>query len=145
MNLVLDTNIIVGFSIRQRGAVTQLWQLWVDKQFTLILSEDVFAEVSRVLIYPTIRSRHQWSAARMKVFLSTLRHKAYFTVGNTPIDIVVPDDTDTKFLSCAVETQAAAIVSGDKHLLGLHRYQGIPILTAGECIERLFKERLEEK
>jgi predicted nucleic acid-binding protein len=43
-------------------------------------------------------------------------------------------------LACALDGQADLIVSGDRHLLDLGEYQGIPILTAREFLERLAAE-----
>ncbi|MCK5541836.1 MAG: putative toxin-antitoxin system toxin component, PIN family [Desulfobacterales bacterium] len=40
------------------------------------------------------------------------------------------DQTDNKFLSCALEAKADFIVSGDNHLLELKHYHGIQIVTA---------------
>jgi predicted nucleic acid-binding protein len=40
-------------------------------------------------------------------------------------------------LACAVAARAEVIVSGDRHLLGLKRYEEIPILTAAELVARI--------
>jgi predicted nucleic acid-binding protein len=45
---------------------------------------------------------------------------------------VCSDANDEKFLSCAVAANVRVLVSGDKHLLDLKRYQSIRILTAQE-------------
>lgn len=59
-------------------------------------------------------------------------------MGNHRVTIFVSDPTDEKFLSCAVEAKADAVVTGEKrHLLPLKSYQDIPIITPRECVEIL--------
>jgi predicted nucleic acid-binding protein len=43
---------------------------------------------------------------------------------------------DDKFIECAVVAGARAIISGDNHLLSLGEYQGVPVLTAAQCLDR---------
>lgn len=47
------------------------------------------------------------------------------------------DPDDDHVLACALAAQANLIVSGDRDLLDLHEYQGIPILTTADALERL--------
>lgn len=46
------------------------------------------------------------------------------------------DPDDDKFLGCAKDARALYIVSGDKDLLVLERYEEIEIITAKEFCER---------
>lgn len=52
-----------------------------------------------------------------------------------PADLRDPDDLAV--LECAVAAQAEAIVTGDKDLLVLKEYAGIPILTVRAALEKL--------
>jgi putative PIN family toxin of toxin-antitoxin system len=57
-----------------------------------------------------------------------------------PAPLAVPvsaDPDDDAVLACAVAANADVIVSGDRHLLALGSYQGIPILTAAALLARL--------
>jgi uncharacterized protein len=47
------------------------------------------------------------------------------------------DLADDKFIECAIKSEAAAIVSGDKHLMGLGEFAGIPILSPAAFISYL--------
>lgn len=54
----------------------------------------------------------------------------------TPLQPVIQaDPSDNKFLECAVAGKATCIISGDKHLLKLHEFNGIPILKPREFWE----------
>ena len=50
---------------------------------------------------------------------------------------VCRDPDDDHVLACALAARATLIVSGDKDLLDLHPYQGIPILPAATALQRL--------
>ena len=47
------------------------------------------------------------------------------------------DPEDNKFLACAIASEAAMIVSNDKHLLDLKIFEGIPIYTSGSAIKTI--------
>ncbi|MEN6320328.1 MAG: PIN domain-containing protein [Syntrophaceae bacterium] len=49
---------------------------------------------------------------------------------------VCTDPDDDKFLACAITSGSMIIVSGDKHLLKVSRYQGIEILKPHEFIKK---------
>ncbi|MGN6802815.1 MAG: putative toxin-antitoxin system toxin component, PIN family [Ginsengibacter sp.] len=44
------------------------------------------------------------------------------------------DPKDNKFLELAVAAKASCIITGDKDLLELHPFRGIPILTANDFL-----------
>jgi uncharacterized protein len=50
---------------------------------------------------------------------------------------VPQDPRDEVFLACAIDAKADCIVSGDRHLLDLRTYRGIPILPVREFAEKL--------
>lgn len=62
----------------------------------------------------------------------------------TPAKILQPvarDPYDDQTLACALAAKADAIVSGDNDLLTLGSYQGIPLLTASQALERIERAR----
>ncbi|MFM7793685.1 MAG: putative toxin-antitoxin system toxin component, PIN family, partial [Microcystis panniformis] len=66
-------------------------------------------------------------------FLSSLQNRSLF------VDIwhktrVCSDLDDNKFLELAVSGMAQYIITGDKDLLILNTYQGIPIITPAEFL-----------
>nr|WP_239056936.1 putative toxin-antitoxin system toxin component, PIN family [Wenzhouxiangella limi] len=50
---------------------------------------------------------------------------------------VSPDPDDDHVLACALSAKADLIVSGDKDLLVLERFQGIDIVTASHALARI--------
>ena len=51
--------------------------------------------------------------------------------------MITADADDDHVLACALVAKADLIVSGDRHLLQLQRYQEIPIVTAAEAVRRM--------
>lgn len=46
------------------------------------------------------------------------------------------DPDDNKFIECAIESKSLYIVSGDKDLLSVDRYQNVEIITVAEFLRR---------
>jgi predicted nucleic acid-binding protein len=70
-----------------------------------------------------------------------LEREAIVVSGEANTMGAVPDDPDDDIvLACVVEGMADFIVSGDRHVLDLGEYRGIPIITVREFLERLQTE-----
>ena len=56
-----------------------------------------------------------------------------------PLEVprIVRDPDDDHVLACALTAKAQIIVSGDKDLLDLTEYQGIPILTTTDALQHI--------
>ena len=68
--------------------------------------------------------------------VSSLNISNSSSVSNPDIHIeVCVDPKDNKFLSLAVSGNASLILSDDKHLLRLHPFQGISILTPQQYLD----------
>ncbi len=53
------------------------------------------------------------------------------------ISLIKEDPADNRILECALAAGAAAIVSGDSHLLSLGNFRAIAILNPVDCLENL--------
>ena len=54
--------------------------------------------------------------------------------------VVKDDPDDDRVLECAIAGHADSIVSGDRHLLKLGAYEGIPIATVRQFMDKLKPE-----
>ncbi len=54
------------------------------------------------------------------------------------LNIITDDPDDNIILECATEAGAEVVIFGDDHLLSLSTYEGIPILTPVEYLQRFF-------
>ncbi len=129
MKAVLDANVIVSALISSRGAPRQIIDQWRARTFELLTSEAILEEVGRVLRYPKIAALHHLSKPELIEFLTLLREESHIVV-TTETFAVSPDETDNRYLECAVTGGAEYLVSGDKrHLLPLVAYRGVRVVS----------------
>jgi uncharacterized protein len=60
------------------------------------------------------------------------------------LDVVKEDPPDNRILECAVTAGADYIITGDKDLLRLRRYDSINIITVSEFLELLQKTGMDQ-
>lgn len=129
--VVVDTNILISALLSATGAPRRLFGLILDEQIDLLLSDAVFEELSTRLARPKFdryRDAEAWD-----VFLNELIELAIWCP-DVEIEPTSRDPDDDKFLALAVTGEADVIISGDKDLLDLGTYNGIPIMTTGQFI-----------
>ena len=128
MRIVLDTNVWVSALISPAGTPATLMRKLEDH--ILITSVDMLEEVQRVLRYKRIADRYNVTSGMAKEYVENIRASAVLVAANLPdTPIVEADPSDDLFLACAASGRADCIVSGDRHLLRLAVYQGIPIVS----------------
>ena len=129
MRIVLDANVYVSALLTQRGNAARILELFREETFDLLVSEPILAEIGRVLAYPHIAKIHGKSSAEIDRFVEQLRSTAE-VVAPTRTLTVSPDETDNRYLECAVAGRADFLVTGDKrHLLPLGEIAGVQILS----------------
>ena len=128
--VVFDTNIYISAFITPGGRGEAAYQKPVDGSIQLLSSVSILTELAGKL-----QGKFKWDAERVK---AAVRHvAAVATVLKSDKRLaVLADEPDNRILECAVEAQAEAIVTGDKHLLDLVTYEGIEIVTLVVFLER---------
>jgi uncharacterized protein len=97
--------------------------------FELCVSDRISDEVERVLAV-----KFRWSKKRLHRGTQQLWSSArWISPQRTVTDCRDPDDNHV--LECALEAQARCIITGDHHLLAVHPYQGIDILTPRQFLD----------
>lgn len=129
MRVVLDANVFVSAILSPQGAPAQILGAWRDERFDLLISGAILDEIGRVLNYPRIVRRHQWPPSRICTFLTDLASIAISTPGDLHLEVITECPADNRYLECTIEGTADYIVSGNRHLLSVDVYEGIPILT----------------
>ena len=137
MKAVLDVGQFVSATLQARGHPAQILAAWRAGQFELVTSLAILGDLRRVLRYPRLRKRHQWSDEEIELFVDAIALAATLTPGVLEVNAVAEDPTDNKVLACAVEGQADYVVASDDHLLKLERYAKIPILPPRRFLDLL--------
>lgn len=130
LRVTCDTNVIIS-ALNFSGNPARILDMAADGAIRLAVSDDILSEVERVLRRP----KFGWPQERID---NAIREISVFTEHVEPkqrIDIVTEDPTDNRILDCATASSSEYLVSGDKHLLKVGKYQGVKIVPPAEFIE----------
>lgn len=139
MKVVLDTNVFVSAFLWQRN-VKEIFNLAKQKKFQICATKEILNEFEKVLKYSKfskkLKSINKEPPQIINEFLEVVK---LYPSRKLKTPIIREDPTDDKFLVCTLSCKASFIVSGNKHLLNLKDFQGIPILTPIQFLSRLKK------
>lgn len=131
---VFDTNSLLSAALIQASVNARA----LDKAFKtgqLIMSHETLLEVTEVLYRPKF-DRYLTNERRVNI-IERLEQDALFFAANQQVH-VCRDPKDDKFLELALTVKASCIVTGDKDLLILDPFRGIPIITASKFLDLSF-------
>jgi putative PIN family toxin of toxin-antitoxin system len=123
LRAVLDTNVLVSAFNKAKGSLAPLWLLARERKYVLVTSPFIVTETARIL-----RNRFQWDERRLQDRIRVLVGVSDLVSPKEIPDAVPDDPDDNHVVACAVEGRADLIVSGDRHLLALGQYAGIPVV-----------------
>lgn len=128
MKVVLDANIFVSSLVNTQGNPKRIMSAWEEGAFDLLVSVPILEEVGRVLRYPRIAKRHKQDEQAVQRFQELLKNEAILIEPKERLSVVLEDESDNRYLECALEGKAQYLVSGDNHLLDIGEYKGIIVL-----------------
>lgn len=135
---MIDTNVVISGLIRPQSVPGEVLRLFVDKSaFELVLSEPLLEEIGRALRYPKIRKRIRLSEEEIGLFLSLLDALSLPVEGKLQLSGVASDSDDDKVIATAIEANASHVVTGDRGLLEIGKYQGVRFVTPRAFLELL--------
>ncbi len=137
LTAVLDTNILVSTLVVPIGKPAQIVTRAFERQFALLLSEEILQETRNALHRKHIQKRFHPTDQDIESFLARLRANCVL-ISIQHIENIIPQDPpDNVILACAVGGKADYIVSGNKHLLDLEKHRGVKIVTPAQFLEIL--------
>jgi uncharacterized protein len=129
LKAVFDTNIFVSALAIPGGQAERAIDLVIDARVNLCISKEIIHEALGVLAQKFAKDSEQLS--RTAVFLSELGE---LVVPREKI-AVLDDEPDNRILECAVTGHADVIVTGDRAILTLKKYQEIRILSLRQFLD----------
>ena len=137
MKLVVDTNVLISGSLWQ-GPSARLISAALQGKAQIFLSLTILLEFRETLERPRFAPRLAAQGETAESLTNRFRAVCHEAL---PATIIPPaelrDRDDLHVLACAVAAGADAIVTGDKDLLTLKNFEGIPIIEPTEALKRL--------
>ena len=130
MRVTADTNVYIS-ALNYNGPPRAFLRLASDGDIRLAISDGILEE-----IVETLRRKFLWPASNITEAIETLCEITERVVPAVILDVVKDDPDDNKILECAQSAHSECIVTGDRDLLRLQRYDGMPIMTVSEFLTR---------
>lgn len=127
--VVLDTSVLVS-AFGWEGPERSVYRLCREAELQMITSAALLAELERVLGYP----KFDVEPSEIEAVLANIRSTAVLVEPDRDVRAVPGDPADDRVLECALAAGADWIVSGDRHLLDLDSFEGIPVVRAPELL-----------
>lgn len=130
MRVVFDTNVLISALIFPGGNGEQALTRIVEERDRLLLSRAIVGELLEVLARKFTRDREE--LARVAVFFAGVAEMIEPQMRLR----VFADEPDNRILECAAAGDAALIVTGDKQMLALARYEGTAIVSLRSYLDK---------
>lgn len=126
-----DTNVWVG-GVRWRGNAYQVIRHGESGAYTIVTSHALLYELMRVL-----RQAFAFSDALAYEWYARIHRFAEVIKPTVFLNVITRDTDDNRVIECAVAGQCEYIVSRDRDLLDLERYDEIEIVNVERFLEVL--------
>ena len=136
MKVFFDTNVYVAEALLGDAAVRML-DATVQAKWRIYLSRQILDEIGQVLV-------HQLGFTRRLASLTQARvaRRAILTEPGALSHNVPDDPKDSPILQAAMTAGVDYLVTNDQHLLSLHPYHGLQILSMTQFHELLVSQGL---
>ena len=132
--IVADTNVLISAALRPQGPPRAVVEAVRSTNGVLLFSDETFAELRsrfhrrKFDAYVGRKVRAVWLAQLQAV-------SEWVSIVGAKLGCRDPDDD--KLLETALMGQAECLVTGDRDLLAMSPFHGIPILTPGRFLDRM--------
>jgi len=128
--IILDTNLWISFLISKN--YSQLDEIIFERKCTLIFSEELLNEFLEVIKRPKLR--RFFSQEDTENLIETIEEYAEFIVVTSKVEIC-RDEKDNFLLSLSKDSDANFLITGDKDLLVLEKFEQTNIVTIAQFLE----------
>lgn len=131
MRVVFDTNVFISAFVVPGSQGERAFLLARQRRFDLCTSVPILTETAGRL-----RDKFGQDNEDIKQALRQIARAAAIVKPTSKLN-VLQDVPDNRILECAVDAHADLVVTGDRHLLKLKRFENIPIIRLADFL-RLF-------
>lgn len=122
LKIVFDTNVYIAALLRP-GLSEELVRRGLRGDFEIIICSEIIQELQQKL-----SKKFAFSSQKISEYIDIINEKTKTVKIINELNIIRSDKDDNKIIECAVLGNADLIISLDKHLLRLKKYQNIAIL-----------------
>lgn len=122
LKIVFDTNIYISAFLKS-GFSREILHLALEGKIELYISQEILSELKKKL-----KEKFKIKETDIKLFISVITQITKIVLPSRKLMIIKADPKDNIILECALTAKTNLIVSLDKHLLKLKRYQKIGII-----------------
>jgi putative PIN family toxin of toxin-antitoxin system len=125
---VVDTNILIRALIKPRGTVGPIIRRLRDGDYTLVYSAPILDELIEKLALPRIRHKYRLENAEIEALVALIALRGELVVPDRKVR-VCRDPADDMFIEAALAGAAEHVVTGDKDLLILKKFETVRFVT----------------
>jgi putative PIN family toxin of toxin-antitoxin system len=129
--VILDTNLLISFLINNDFSKLDL--ILAEKRVILLFSQELLDEFLEVCARPKFRRWFTPVLAQKLLIQLSLRSTLIETAS---VVNICPDPKDNFLLSLAKDGRATYLITGDKDILALKKFEGAKILTISDYLEK---------
>ena len=129
MRVVLDANIYISSLISSKGNPASIINRWLSGEFDVLISQPIIDEILRVTGYERLQKKYKKVRENRLEFVELISEQGIWTEPTEKLTVVTADESDNRYLECAITGGATYVVTGDDHLLDVGNHQGISIIT----------------
>lgn len=137
--IVLDTNVVISAGISTDGNPALIFEMLILEDVKNYTTQDIIDEIKEVLLRPRITKII--SLVEQEFIIGIFEKFSEKIAVGIKFQEIKDDPDDNKFLECAVSASADYIISGDNHLLKLHKFRGIKIITPAEFVKLMTRAK----
>ena len=130
MRIVVDTNVLIS-GVFFGGFPRKILSSIVNGQITACATSEIINEYEEIVQEMIDRKQGRINRAILIPLIKTME-----IIEPSSHIAICRDPDDDKFLECAKDSHALYIVSGDKDLLVIEKYESIQIVTAKDFCEK---------
>ncbi len=133
MRVVIDTNVVAS-AIFFGGNPQKVIDEMMNNRIDAYASAEILEEYTETIEY----LKNKFPGKAPKIPLIGIESKCHVIEVSSKVDIC-RDPDDNKFIECALDSKCYYIVSGDKDLLTIKKYDDIEIVTVAEFLKIIGK------
>jgi len=132
VNIVCDTNVLIS-GVLFGGHAREILQLASRGVLINFISPDILREAERVLGRSKFGLRPEHVLEIMTLFKETFE----IVTPSLEVQAIQSDPEDNHVIEAALAARAEFIISGDKHLLKLAKWEGVHVVSPAQFIKSI--------